>query len=139
MNKIWKAMVFSFAILGLGGALAAATLLYLHDRDTESEAESIDEMIEFAYESPEITTDLKDGSFVRIQFQILADSKDAKKELEKREFQIKNVMIKEMAEKQEEDFRSGLAELEDSVETSLNELMTDGQVSDVYTTSKILQ
>ncbi|MDY0408169.1 flagellar basal body-associated FliL family protein [Paracerasibacillus soli] len=82
---------------------------------------------------------LEDGSFVRIQFQVVTDSKQAKKEIEKREFQVKNILIKEIATMKEEDFKSGLGNLEKALQTKLNDVMAEGKVVGVYTINKILQ
>ncbi|WP_449353942.1 hypothetical protein ACUL41_10400 [Virgibacillus natechei] len=53
-------------------------MLYTTNDSNEGQAESIDTIAEHSYESPEITTDLQDGSFVRIQFHILTDGEAAK-------------------------------------------------------------
>lgn len=105
----------------------------------EPKAETIDDIVEHSFETEEVTTDLEDGSFVRIQFNILTDGKKAQEEIAKRDFQINNVLIKELAATNEDDFKEGLDELEDSVRARLNELMTEGKITDVYTISKILQ
>lgn len=94
---------------------------------------------EFSHETPEITTDLKDGSFVRVQFQLVANSKQGQKEIIQREFQLKNILIKELAKMEEEDFKSELTQLENEVMKKINEVMESGQVLDVFTTMKILQ
>lgn len=70
---------------------------------------------------------------------MILDSKDAKKEITKREFQVRNQIIKELATMKEADFKSGLGKLEEQLQTKLNELMTEGEVTGVYTISKILQ
>lgn len=132
-------MVTSLLIILLVGGAAIIVVLNVTGENKKGEAKSIDELIKYAYETPEITTDLQDGSFVRIQFQILTDGKDAKNEISKRDFQLKNILIKELAKLDEEKFKSGLAELEKTVQEKLNEVMTKGEVIEVYTISKILQ
>lgn len=132
-----KTMVTSLVILVMVGVVAI--VIVLNVTGDKGEAQSIDKVVEHSYETPEITTDLEDGSFVRIQFQILTDGKGAQKEVTKREFQLKNILIKELAKMNEADFKSGLTELEDDVQLKLNEIMTEGNITDVYTTSKILQ
>lgn len=124
--------------------IAIVTFLVINllnkSNDKEEKAEpTIDEIIEHSYQTPEITTDLSDGSFVRIQFQIVMDSKEAKEEISKREFQVKNILIKELAVLDEEAFKTGLSNVEDILKVELNKLMTEGLVSEVYTISKILQ
>lgn len=134
-----KTMVTTLVGLLLGGAIALVIVLNVSGDDKNGDAQTIDEIVEYSYQTSEVTTDLQDGSFVRIQFQIVTDSKDAKEEIAKREFQIKNILIKEMATMKAEDFKSGLGNLEDVIQLKLNKVMTDGKVTDVYTISKILQ
>jgi len=138
MNKTVKMMVIMLVGLLLGGTIVTVVVLNLTGEDKDAKA-SISDMVEYSYETPEMTTDLKDGSFVKIQFRIITDGKDARKEIEQREFQIKNILIKELGTLSEEQFKSGLSELEDKMRNKLNQVMTDGKVTDVYTVNKILQ
>ncbi|WP_067729397.1 flagellar basal body-associated protein FliL [Oceanobacillus damuensis] len=139
MSKSVKTMITSLVILLIGAIAALVVVLNVAGQNNEGEAQNIDDIVEYSYESPEVTTDLEDGTFVRIQFQIVTDGKKAKEEIGKRDFQLKNILIKELATKSEEDFKSGLGELEQVVMTKLNELMTEGQITEVYTINKILQ
>src|SRR5690625_1130705 len=139
MNSLVKTMIISITVLLIAGiAGAVITLNFLGD-GTKGEGRSIDEINSYSYQSPEVTTDLEDGKFVRIQFQIITDGRKSLKEVEKREFQIKNILIKELAIMNEEDFKSGISDLEGTLKNKLNEVMTDGAITDVYTISKILQ
>ena len=139
VNRLMKTMVTSLAIIIVCASIAFAVIWYVNDDGTKGQAKSIDEIVEYSYQSPEITTDLKDGAFVRIQFQILTDGNAAKKEITKRDFQLKNILIKELAKLTEDDFKTGLTNLENIVQDKLNELMTEGKITDVYTINKILQ
>ncbi|MEJ8776916.1 flagellar basal body-associated FliL family protein [Pseudogracilibacillus sp. ICA-222130] len=139
MSKALKITVISVASLLAIAMIAVVAVLYFNNNHIESKELSIDEMNEFSYETPEVTTDLKDGVFVRIQFQLIMDSKASLKEIEKREFQIKNLLIKELAVMTEEDFNEGLTDLEKGLQEKLNEMMTEGTIKDVYTISKIMQ
>ncbi|MGJ9458866.1 flagellar basal body-associated protein FliL [Oceanobacillus sp. CF4.6] len=139
MSRLVKTMITSLVILLIGAIAALVVVLNVTGQSEEGDTQTIDDIVEYSYESPEITTDLEDGTFVRIQFQIVTDGKKAKEEIAKRDFQLKNILIKELATKTEEDFKSGLAELEQVVLTKLNELMTEGQITEVYTINKILQ
>nr|WP_155670294.1 flagellar basal body-associated protein FliL [Ornithinibacillus caprae] len=132
-------MLTSLLIILLIGGITTAIVLYMVNDKNNDEEQTIDDIIEYSYTTPEITTDLNDGSFVRIQFQIVTDNKKAKEEIEKRDFQVKNILIKELAKLNEEDFKTGLPELESIVMNKLNEVMTEGTIADVYTVQKILQ
>src|SRR5699024_2539216 len=120
MSKLMKTMVTSLAIVVSGSVIVHVIILNMDD-DNQAEAQSVDEIVKYSYETPEITTDLEDGSFVRIQFQIVTNRKKAREEISKRDFQLKNILIKELATMDEEVFKTGLDELEDSLTDRLNE------------------
>lgn len=96
---------------------------------------------DYSYETSEITTNLKDGTFIRIQFQIIVNSKQAHKEIAERDFQLKNITIKELTKIEEEDVKTeeNIAKLESSLKTKLNDLLNEGEILEVLTTNKILQ
>lgn len=139
MGDLFKKTLKGLVILLLGGAITAIIFLNFTGDRSKSNKESVSDLVDYSYETSELTTDLEDGSFVRIQFQIITNGKKARKEIETREFQLKNILIKELAMMDEEDFKSGLGELEKHVKEEINKVMIDGKVTDVYTTSKILQ
>lgn len=137
LSKFVKTMVTSLVVLVSVGIIAVVVIFYVNN--DKGVAQSIDEVVEYSYETPEITTDLQDGTFVRIQFQVLTDGKKAKNEVAKREFQLKNILIKELAKMNIDDFKAGLGDLEENIESKLNEVMIEGNITDVYTINKILQ
>jgi flagellar FliL protein len=137
MSRLIKTFITALIVILLGGTAVLAVLLY--GEGEASTGNTLDDMVELSYETPEITTDLSDGSYVRVQFQVVTDGEPAKEEISKRDFQLKNILIKELAAMDEENFRSGLSDLEEVVKSKINELMTDGNVTDVYTISKLLQ
>nr|WP_253286722.1 flagellar basal body-associated protein FliL [Virgibacillus sp. MSJ-26] len=139
VSKLIKTMLISLISIVVISGITVVIVLNLPGKNDKTEAQTIDDIVEYSYETPDITTDLKDGSFVRIQFQITTDGKKAKEEISKRDFQIKNALIKEMAKMDEEDFKEGLDDLEDALKDRLNEVMTEGKITDVYTISKVLQ
>ena len=55
---------------------------------------------------------------MRVQFQIVTNGKNAKEEISQRDFQLKNILIKELATMTEEDFKSGLTDLEEKLKTN---------------------
>ena len=140
MSRALSTFLISFSIIIIIAAVILGVFFFISHKDSSASSEqSIDDMNEFSYETPEITTDLKDGRFVRIQFLIITDGKKAKKEIEKRDFQIENILIKEISQMNEDDFTTGLNNVESSLLENLNEVMTDGEIVDVYTIKKILQ
>ncbi|MFK4998003.1 flagellar basal body-associated FliL family protein [Bacillus sp. N9] len=63
-----------------------------------------------------------------------------KKEFEKRDFQIQNMIIGELSEMEPADLhgKEGKKMLEDSMKEKINELMQVGKVVEVYITSYII-
>ncbi|SDJ72281.1 flagellar basal body-associated protein FliL [Sediminibacillus albus] len=138
-NKLLKSLVAILAVLTIAGAAVLVVVLNVSGEDKADEEQTLDEMVEYSFQTSEMNTDLEDGSFVRIQFQIITDSEKAKEEIAKREFQTQNILIKELASMDREAFKTGLGELEDVMKEKLNGLMQEGKVVDVYTINKVLQ
>lgn len=94
---------------------------------------------EYVYEIPEIVTDLGDGSFVQIQFSAITTDKHTYDELEKREFQITNVIIGELATQNKEGLGVGLEELEGNLKSKINETVESEGINALLTTNKVVQ
>ncbi len=136
-QKVFKTMIGVLIVITVVGAGTLVFLLTMQGKGEDGQP-SIDEIVENSLETEEITTDLRDEGFVRIQFRIVTNSKDAKEELQKRDFQLKNILIKELSNMNQQDL-SEVDNLENMLKTRLNELMMEGKVTDVYTTNKVLQ
>ncbi|CQR47691.1 flagellar basal body-associated protein FliL [Paraliobacillus sp. PM-2] len=135
--KLFKTMMITLVIITVAGIGSIAYIMFNSDKATGEL--SIEDMVEYSYTTEEMNTDLKDGSFVQIQFQLITDSKKAREEVINRQFQLKNIFIKESVNLTERDFQEGLAELETKLKNQMNELMDDGTIIDVYIISKIIQ
>ena len=139
-----KLLTTLFALLLAIVLVGAGALLVLLKFDREGEAESketIDEVLEASVDVPEITTNLLSGDFIRIAFKIQTDSTETKEELEKRSFQINNLIIKKLSNMEAADFQGsqGKIDLEDSLKSEINDLLTNGEIVQVYITSSVLQ
>src|SRR5690625_7643946 len=108
--------VFSIIVVGIIGFIG---VFYFMDDTTDAGEVSIDEMHKYSYETPEMTTDLEDGTFVRIQFRLITDGKKSVNEVSHREFKIQNIRIKELATMTEDDFREGLCDFDNSFKAKL--------------------
>lgn len=132
-------MIIILSTLTLLGAATLIIVMNLNGTDEVSGKRSIDEMRKSSMLTEDITTDLKNGDFVRIRFRVVTDSKTSLEELQKRDFQMQNILIKELAVMDSESFQSGLGDLEDQLKAKLNDVMSQGTVTDVYTVDKVLQ
>ncbi|MFP7494076.1 flagellar basal body-associated FliL family protein [Terribacillus saccharophilus] len=137
--KVIIIILSAVIILGAGGYAAWNFFISPTSEAKEAKQASAAELAENSVETDEITTDLEDGSIVQIQFQLITDGEKAKEEVTARQFQLKNIVIKEMTTMNKDDFQAGLSDLEESLKKKLNEDMQEGKIEDVYTISKVLQ
>ena len=140
MSRAVRTFIISFSVMiVIAAGISGVFFFVLKDDSSANSEQTIDAMNEYSFETSEITTDLMDGRFVRIQFRIITDGRKATKEIEKRDFQIENILIKELSQMNEADFTTGLNEVETTLQENINKVMTDGEITDVYTIKKILQ
>ncbi|WML43709.1 flagellar basal body-associated protein FliL [Neobacillus sp. PS3-40] len=128
-------ILVSIALIGGGAAY------YVIHKGQESKDPSIDDILKTSVDVAEITTNLKGDDYIKISFKIQTDSKAAKDELTKRDFQVKNIIIEELSEKKAHDLQGkvGKLQLENMLRSKINELMQDGKVVKVYITESLLQ
>jgi flagellar protein FliL len=137
-NNLLIKMAIILVVIALIGAIA---LVYVLNTTGPEKEKKIDEVLKASVDIPEITTNLASDDFIRISFKIQTDSKKAKKELEKRMFQVNNIMILELSEKTAENLsgKEGQLQLEEQLKTKINEIMQEGKIEKVYITQFILQ
>lgn len=139
-NKLMAAGAILMAVIILLGA--GAVFYYIKYINIESQEElSIEQVIKYSVEVPEITTNLNDDTLIQISFMIETDGKKAREELEKREFQIKDIVINELSEIDADQLKGKKAkqDLEDKLTEQIDGLMQEGRIVQIYTTSSILQ
>ncbi len=125
----------------LVGVIAVVVVTKLSDPTSAEDKPSIDEIVKSSVEIPEITTNLAGNDYIKISFMVQTENKKAKEELEKRNFQVKNIIITELSEMKAEELtgKKGKEKLQEALKTRMNELMEEGKVEKVYITSSILQ
>ncbi|TYR82726.1 flagellar basal body-associated protein FliL [Priestia megaterium] len=140
-NKLISVMIIILLSLTLIGSIAVIITLKLTSEPAAETGPSIDEVVESSVDIVDIKTNLKSNNYISISFKIQMNSKDAAKELQKREFQVKDIIIKELSEMSTKDFegKEGLSRLEENIAKQVDGLMEEGNVVHIYTTSKVLQ
>lgn len=126
-------------LLGTLGIIIWTKVLAPTNTTNDSEP-SIDTILKYSVDIPEITTNLKSDEYVRISFKVQTNSKKAKTELEKRDFQINNLVIQELSETNSEELEGkvGKETLESTMQNMINDLMQNGKVVKVYITSCVI-
>ncbi|WP_246939920.1 flagellar basal body-associated protein FliL [Bacillus pinisoli] len=142
-KKALVTMIIIILTILLIGAVAMIVIMKFTGKEHEEEVKepTIDEIIEYSVDVPEITTNLLEGNFIKIQFKIQTDNVKAKDELAKRDFQVRNIIIQELSQMTSEEFngKEGILNLEDIIKNEANKLMQEGKIVRVYTTSFVLQ
>lgn len=138
-NKLLTIMLIMLVTITLIGVIVVVLLTQL-DKG-EAKGPTIDELVESKVDIPEITTNLADGSFVRLTLTLQASDKEAGEELLKRDYQVKDILIQELSEMEEEGLKGkqGKVAFQNTIKSQINELMQTGEVTQVYFTSYVLQ
>lgn len=139
-NKLLTIMLIILTVITLAGAVALVIMLKSNSGHQGKEPD-IDQVLECSVDVPEITTNLASNDFIRISFKIQTDSKKAKEELEKRDFQTKDIIIELLSGMRAEDLKgaAGKERLAEMLKSRLNEVMQEGKIVKVYITSYIIQ
>ena len=139
-NKLLTIILIFLAAIALLGVIAVFVWMN-YTSDSSNEEPSIDEVLKLSVEIPEITTNLSDNTLMRVTYMMETDNKKAKEELEKRIFQVNDIVINELSEMKAEQLndKKGKLEFENKLKEQVNELMQEGKVTQIYTTSSILQ
>ncbi|MFE8695176.1 flagellar basal body-associated protein FliL [Cytobacillus sp. FJAT-53684] len=139
-NKLVMIMIIMLVAITLVGAVAVIVVKQLNDNSGPKEP-SIDEVLKASVDVPQITTNLASNDFIRISFKIQTDNKKAKEELEKRDFQVKDIIIQELSEMTAEEIqgKEGQTKIKEALKEKINGLMQKGKVEEVFITESLLQ
>lgn len=131
-------IILLMAILLL--AAFAIIIILKNEVKNDNGEPTIDEIIKVSVDVPEITTNLNDGRYIKISLKVQTDSKKAKEEFEKRDFQVKNIIITELSEMDETSLegKDGKLEFQEKMKERFNEIMQNGEVINVYITSSVI-
>ncbi|UOE57164.1 flagellar basal body-associated protein FliL [Bacillus sp. CMF12] len=139
-NKLLMIMVMMLVAITLVGAIALVIVMKFSG-DDETKEPTIDEVLEASVDIPQVTANLASDDYIRISFKIQTENKKAKEELQKRDFQVKNLIIQELSEMKAEDIqgKEGQIKLQEDLKTKINGLMQEGKIVQVYITESLLQ
>ncbi|MCS0787209.1 flagellar basal body-associated protein FliL [Cytobacillus pseudoceanisediminis] len=139
-NKLLMIMLMMLVAITLVGAIALVIVMKFSG-DDESKEPTIDDVLEASVDIPQITANLASDDYIRISFKIQTENKKAKEELQKRDFQVKNLIIQELSEMKAEDIqgKEGQIKLQEDLKTKINGLMQEGKIVQVYITESLLQ
>ncbi|GEN44926.1 hypothetical protein AHA02nite_07020 [Alkalibacillus haloalkaliphilus] len=140
MTKPIKIMLTTLISLTIIGIVAIILLIYVDFDESVDGERTISEMADSSFVTNEITTDLSDGSFVRIQFRVVTDNQSTSEQLQEGEyFIINDAIIQKLTVLEGEDFRTNLDLVREEVATALNDRLDEGEVTDIFITEKTVQ
>ena len=136
-SKVFKNIIIGLVLVSILGM--AAIIYILMNQDDPNRELTIDEQIEYSYMTESINIDLADNRYAQLQFNIITNNEDAKEEVEKRMFQFKNILIKQTVEMESSVLQNDLSGFENRLKDEMNVLMEEGEITDIYLISKIVQ
>ncbi|HJA40944.1 MAG TPA: flagellar basal body-associated FliL family protein [Firmicutes bacterium] len=101
----------------------------------------IEDLVLQSVDIPEIMTNLKNDSYIKIAFKLQTDGVKAAEELTQRIYQFNDIVIKEALQYSAEDLQNKeqLLQFQDALLSQINAYMQNGKVTKVFITSKIIQ
>ncbi|MBP3039471.1 flagellar basal body-associated protein FliL [Bacillaceae bacterium Marseille-Q3522] len=140
-NRIVTIMLLLLTTITLVGTIVIVVTYMRTNQQTAGSEPTIDQVLEASVDISDITTNLENNDYIRMSFKIQTDSKEAKEELEKRDFQVRNIIIQELSEKSNDDLKgkNGKIQLEVDLKGKINEIMQSGEVVQVFITDSLLQ
>ncbi|MFD2616882.1 flagellar basal body-associated FliL family protein [Terrilactibacillus laevilacticus] len=140
MNILFTIMAI-FIFVAVAGFFVV-NMIHEHKTSAQKKDISIDTIVnDLTIDTEEMTTNMKDNHFANVQFKIQVSSKDAKEELTKREFQVKNAIILILSNLTPNDLQGskGIDRLQQLIKDQINAFLKSGRVVNVYTTKKLIQ
>jgi flagellar protein FliL len=139
-----KAKLFPVSIILLVAlVLLGGVWFFLNHSKTQGKptALSADEILANMVETDSITTNLYSGGYIQLRFQIQTSSKEAKEELEKRSFQVQDMILRLASGMTADEAKrpEGNAQFENQMKIRLNQLLQSGKVVQVFTINKVVQ
>lgn len=132
-------MLTTIITLTIVGIVAIILLIYV-DFDESDNEPTISDMAESSFVTDEITTDLADGQFIRVQFRIVTDNQNTSEQLKSGDhFVINDAIIEELTVLEGSDFRNELTSVREDVKGAINDRLDEGEVTDVFITQKAVQ
>ncbi|MFS0643486.1 flagellar basal body-associated protein FliL [Siminovitchia sp. 179-K 8D1 HS] len=138
-KRIIRILLILLIVLLLGGTAFLLINDKINGKSKEKEP-SIDEILEASVHVNDITTNLLDDRYIKLSLTIETNGAEAKEELEKRDFQIRNIILSELADMESGDLqgKEGKRKLEDMIKGKMNEMLQNGEIKKVYITSYIV-
>ncbi|MCD7033773.1 flagellar basal body-associated protein FliL [Metabacillus sp. GX 13764] len=139
-KKLLTVMLVIITAITLIGVTALVVYMNVFNQK-EGGPPTIDQVIEMSVDVPEITTNVEDENIVRMALKLETNSKKGKAELEKRLFQVNDLVISELSNMKVSQLegKKGMEQLKSVIAKRTNALMKDGKVEKVYVTSFIMQ
>ncbi|WP_243386867.1 flagellar basal body-associated protein FliL [Bacillus kexueae] len=131
-------IIASISVIGITALVVINN--FINDGDEKKE-KTVDDVVASTVEISELTTNLATGNIVQLSMRIEANDKKGKEELEKRDFQVRDIVISVLANMKASELEgeNGMKLFKEKVKNNVNGLMIEGEVKEIYITSFILQ
>lgn len=130
-------ILISLTLIGV----VAIVLVNYFSADTEETEPTIDEIVALSFDTEEMTTMLRSNEYAKIRLRIQVDNRKALTEIQKRDFQVKNIINKVLGDLTSKDLAGseGIDNLQELIKLEVNKEMQEGMIVQVYVTHRIIQ
>ena len=127
-------------VIGVGGYFVWQ-YLQTPKEAVAKEAPTAEELLARSFDTEEITTNFKDGGFIKSKFKIVTTTKDQAEDLNKLGFQVESTIIQYINEINKDSVNQpdGIMAFEDNIKTELNKELHHNYITRVYIIEKIVQ
>lgn len=142
-RRIINILLILFIVVLLGGTAFLLMNDKINDKingKSKEKEPTIDEILETSVNVNDITTNLLDDRYIKLSLTVETNDAEAKQELEKRDFQVRSMILSELADMKSGDLqgKEGKRKLEEMMKVKMNELLQNGEIKKVYITSYIV-
>ncbi|MFT8871358.1 MAG: flagellar basal body-associated FliL family protein [Sporolactobacillus sp.] len=144
---MFKSRLMNIIFILMGVVIVAVIVFFVLMQQKEDETKPIKNptlsqiVNDLTFSTGEITTNIRDDHFIKVNFKIQVSTEAAKAELAQRSFQVKNAVIYAVSGLRMEDVQGqdGIVKLENDILQRINRFLKSGQVTHVYTTEIVAQ
>lgn len=114
---------------------------YFMPGEAQAAKQEVEHLLDVTSEPLEVTTNLADDTYIKLEVVFEVDQPDAKAELDQRMFQIKDALIALLQNRSEKDVggEKGLNQLKADLQERANAYLTGGTIKKIYVTERVTQ
>lgn len=139
--RLLPTLITILIIALIGVTVVLLFQLYMGPGEARAEKNDVKQLQDVTSEPLEVTTNLSDDKYIKLEIVLEVDNPRTKDELDQRMFQIKDALIALLQNHTEKDLsgEKGLTRLKEGLQERANSYLTTGKVKHIYVTERVTQ